>query len=108
MLSEYHYFYYNQIKYASFQEDFFTRLQKSAFLGDLSFKSFRGEHPLDSLEVLLTRQCPSTSKVNENPVLCIVLDVVNSYQTFSYHAPNEFPNNYKISLYLFMITPVHH
>lgn len=57
---------------------------------------------------LLTRQCPSTSKVNENPVLCIVLDVVNSYQTFSYHAPNEFPNNYKISLYLFMITPVHH
>ena len=51
MLSEYHYFYYNQIKYASFQEDFFTRLQKSAFLGDLSFKSFRGEHPLDSLEV---------------------------------------------------------
>ena len=32
--------YYNQIKYASFQEDFFTKLQKNAFLGDLSFNSF--------------------------------------------------------------------
>ena len=29
-------FYYNQIKYASFQEDFFTKLQENAFLGDLS------------------------------------------------------------------------
>ena len=54
------------------------RLQENALLGDLSFKSFPGEHDPDpprgsgllpsisQCTCLLTRQCPSTSKVNED------------------------------------------
>ena len=68
-------FYYNQNKYAS-QQDFFSRLQENMLLGDLCFKNFLGEHAPRSLGLqplilqgthLFMRQCPSTSKVNENP-----------------------------------------
>ena len=60
-------------------KDFFPTLQENALLGDFSSKNFPGEHapgpPRGSglrpsvLQgtCLLTSQCPSTSKVNENP-----------------------------------------
>ena len=60
-------------------EDLFSTLQENALLGDLTSKNFPGEHapgPPRGLGLwpsvsqgtcLLTSQCPSTSKVNENP-----------------------------------------
>ena len=63
-------------------EHFFPTLQENALLGDLSSKTFPGEQlPLDPPRgsglwppvlqgsCLLTSQCPSTPKVNENPAL---------------------------------------
>ena len=71
-------FYYNQNKYAS-QQDSFSILSENTLLGDLHSKNFPGEHAplpprgsglwpliLQSTHLFM-RQCPSTSKVNENP-----------------------------------------